>query len=186
MRRLSGTDALFLSMETASWHQHIAGLTILDVSEAPDFSLEKAVGILEQRLPLAPKFHWKLKTTPLNLDRPVWVDDDEFEQICDTYEEIVGFRLEASTRAVLLDSAVVSRRDVLELVETHGGQIDDEGRRLVIRAGNYVLEADARSHWIERRFLMDVGLALGMTGAEVNEILEAARLEGGTDFRRDA
>ena len=46
MRRLSGSDALFLSMETAAWHQHIAGLTILDASEAEDFSLEKAVGII--------------------------------------------------------------------------------------------------------------------------------------------
>ena len=27
---LGGTDALFLSMETPSWHQHVAGLTVLD------------------------------------------------------------------------------------------------------------------------------------------------------------
>jgi diacylglycerol O-acyltransferase len=79
MKRLSGSDALFLSMETASWHQHIAGLTILDPSQTTDFSLEKMVSIIEQRMPLSPKFHWKLKTTPLNLDRPVWVDDDEFD-----------------------------------------------------------------------------------------------------------
>ena len=30
MRRLSGTDAVFLAMETPSWHQHVGGLTVLD------------------------------------------------------------------------------------------------------------------------------------------------------------
>lgn len=78
MKRLSGSDALFLSMETSAWHQHIAGLTIVDPTGS-DFSLEKAVSIIEERLALAPKFHWKLKTTPLNLDRPVWVDDEDFD-----------------------------------------------------------------------------------------------------------
>ena len=66
-------------METPSWHQHIAGLTILDPSDAEDFGYEKAVQILTERLALAPKFQWKLKEVPLGLDRPVWVEDTEFD-----------------------------------------------------------------------------------------------------------
>ena len=65
-------------METPSWHQHIAGLTVLDPSEAPGFGYERAVEVLAERLPLAPKFTWKLKEVPLGLDRPVWVEDRDF------------------------------------------------------------------------------------------------------------
>lgn len=78
MRRLGGTDALFLAMETPSWHQHIAGLTVLDPTDAPGFDYERAVEVLAARLPLAPKFTWKLKEVPFGLDRPVWVEDDDF------------------------------------------------------------------------------------------------------------
>lgn len=78
MKRLGGTDALFLAMETPSWHQHIAGLTVLDPSEAEGFGYERAVEVLEQRLALAPKFTWKLKEVPFGLDRPVWIEDVDF------------------------------------------------------------------------------------------------------------
>ena len=63
-------------METPSWHQHIAGLTVLDPSEG--FGYERAVEVLSERLSLAPKFRWKLKEVPFGLDRPVWVEDDDF------------------------------------------------------------------------------------------------------------
>ncbi|MCU0311572.1 MAG: wax ester/triacylglycerol synthase family O-acyltransferase [Acidimicrobiales bacterium] len=79
MKRLSGTDSLFLSMEQPNWHQHVGGLTILDRSDAPDFDFLKMREILTTRLPLAPKFTWKLHEVPLGLDRPIWVDDEEFD-----------------------------------------------------------------------------------------------------------
>ncbi len=79
LHRLSGTDALFLSLETPEWHQHMAGLTILDPSTTEGFGYERFVAHLEERLPLAPKFRWKLRETPLNLDRPVWVEDEGFD-----------------------------------------------------------------------------------------------------------
>ena len=79
MKRLSGTDALFLSMEQANWHQHVGGLTVIDRSDAPEFDFLAMREILIERLPLAPKFRWKLHPVPLDLDRPVWVDDDDFD-----------------------------------------------------------------------------------------------------------
>ncbi len=78
MRRLTGSDALFLSMETPSWHQHIAGVTILDPTDCDDFGYEKVVERIDSRLRLTPKFRWRLKTVPFDLDRPVWVEDDDF------------------------------------------------------------------------------------------------------------
>ena len=70
MKRLGGTDALFLSLETPEWHQHIGGLTVLDPSDSPGFGFDRAVEVLEERLELAPKFRWRLKTVPFDLDRP--------------------------------------------------------------------------------------------------------------------
>ena len=79
MRRLSGTDSLFLAGETPSWHQHVAGLTILDPSEAPEFGFEALRRTVGERLPLIPKLTWKLKSVPLGLDRAVWIDDPDFD-----------------------------------------------------------------------------------------------------------
>ena len=79
MKRLSGSDQVFLSLETPDWHQHIAGMTVLDPSGDDEFSFERAVARLEERIELAPKFKWRLKQVPLGLDRPGWVQDDDFD-----------------------------------------------------------------------------------------------------------
>ncbi len=65
MVRLSGTDALFLSAETPSWHQHVGGLAIVDPSGTDRFSFEAVRESTNERLPLVPKFRWKLKEVPL-------------------------------------------------------------------------------------------------------------------------
>jgi WS/DGAT/MGAT family acyltransferase len=79
MKRLSGTDALFLSTETSSWHQHVGGLAIIDPSESERFSFETVRNNTRDRLHHVPKFMWKIKEVPLNLDRPVWVEDPDFD-----------------------------------------------------------------------------------------------------------
>lgn len=79
MKRLSGTDALFLSTETPSWHQHVGGLTVVDPSESDRFSFEEVRRTLVERIPRAPKFTWKLKEVPLHLDRAVWIEDRDFD-----------------------------------------------------------------------------------------------------------
>jgi WS/DGAT/MGAT family acyltransferase len=66
-------------METPSWHQHVGGLVILDPSEAPNFSFEAVRSNVATKLPRVPKYMWKLKDVPLHLDRPVWVEDREFD-----------------------------------------------------------------------------------------------------------
>ncbi len=78
MKHMTGTDSLFLSLETPSWHQHVGGLTILDPGDLK-ITFDDAVRTIEDRLPSAPKFRWKLKTMPLGLARPVWVDDPDFD-----------------------------------------------------------------------------------------------------------
>lgn len=79
MRRLSGTDALFLSMETPAWHQHIGALLVLDPTDVPGWGLDRAHELLAARVGSVPKLRWKLKEVPFGLDRPVWVDDGHFD-----------------------------------------------------------------------------------------------------------
>jgi WS/DGAT/MGAT family acyltransferase len=79
MKRLSGTDALFLSTETPAWHQHVGGLTIVDPAESERFSFEEVRRTLLERIPRVPKFRWKLKEVPLHLDRAVWIEDKDFD-----------------------------------------------------------------------------------------------------------
>ena len=51
-------------MEKPAWHQHVAGLTILDPGEDSRLSFETFKATLLERIPLAPKFTWKLKEVP--------------------------------------------------------------------------------------------------------------------------
>ena len=78
MRRLSGTDSLFLAAETPSWHQHVGGLTILEPGDS-GLGYDDVVRLTRERMEYAPKFRWKLKQAPFGLDRPVWVDDPDFD-----------------------------------------------------------------------------------------------------------
>jgi diacylglycerol O-acyltransferase / wax synthase len=78
MKRLGGTDALFLSLETPNWHQHVGGLSIID-PEGRSITFDDFLIKSEERLAYAPKFKWKLKETPFGLDRPMWVDDESFD-----------------------------------------------------------------------------------------------------------
>ncbi len=79
MQRLSGTDSLFLAGETPAWHQHVAGLSIIDPNGVPGFSFDTVVRSIRDRLPLIPKLTWKLREVPLGLHRAVWVQDPHFD-----------------------------------------------------------------------------------------------------------
>ncbi len=79
MLRLSGTDSVMLAAETPSGHYHIGGLAIIETDGDPRATLQRIAEETERRLPLAPKFMWKLQMVPFGLDRPVWVEDQDFD-----------------------------------------------------------------------------------------------------------
>lgn len=79
MEQLPGADSVFLSLETPNAPAHVGGITILDTSETPDFSFEKLLATIDERIRLEPRFTRKLRELPLGLDRPYLVDDPDFD-----------------------------------------------------------------------------------------------------------
>ncbi len=79
MLRMAGQDAAFLYGETPEWHMHVSSLVIADPTKAPNFSFDLLKQLLLERLPQLPQFRWKVVDIPLGLDRPGWVEADNFE-----------------------------------------------------------------------------------------------------------
>jgi len=79
MRKVDSAGAGFLYGETAGWHMHVSALLILDPTDAPRFSFEAVRRGYARRLARAPDLRARLAGAPLGLDRPVLVDDPEFD-----------------------------------------------------------------------------------------------------------
>ena len=80
MQRTGGQDAAFLYGETASWHMHVSALMTVDPTTAPGgFDFERLKAHTVQRLPIIPQFRWKLVDVPFGLDRPGWVEEEDFD-----------------------------------------------------------------------------------------------------------
>jgi WS/DGAT/MGAT family acyltransferase len=73
--RLSPLDASFLHIEDDVSHMHIASVAIF---EGPQPPFEKIVDMVRGKLPLVPRYRQVVKFVPLDLGRPVWVDDPHF------------------------------------------------------------------------------------------------------------
>jgi diacylglycerol O-acyltransferase len=80
MQRLSGLDASFLYLETPSQPMHVCSIIDLDTSTMPGgYTFDRLRDALSLRLKAMPQFREKLANSPLNLDHPVWVDDENFD-----------------------------------------------------------------------------------------------------------
>ncbi len=77
---MSGLDASFLYFETPAHLMHVCGLLTLDpstMSGGYDFATVRAS--LRDRLEHNRAFRRRLHNPLLNIDHPVWVDDDDFD-----------------------------------------------------------------------------------------------------------
>jgi diacylglycerol O-acyltransferase / wax synthase len=80
MQRLSGLDASFLYLETPSQPLHVCSILELDASTMPGgYTFDRLRDELALRIKAMPEFREKLADSPLNLDHPVWVEDNYFD-----------------------------------------------------------------------------------------------------------
>ena len=80
MKRLSGLDASFLYFETPEQLLHVCGVVVLDPATIPGgYTFATMRDAMEARVRAVPEFRQKLRSVPLKLDHPVWVDDDHFD-----------------------------------------------------------------------------------------------------------
>lgn len=80
MQRLTGLDAGFLYMETATSFMHVAGLIIIDPSTAPGaWGFDDVRDLYRARLDQAPPFRRRLVEVPFGLHHPIWIEDPDFD-----------------------------------------------------------------------------------------------------------
>src|SRR6201991_5331895 len=80
MERLSGLDASFLYIESGDQPLHVCSILELDTSTVPGgYTFDRLRDELASRITAVPEFRAKLADSQLNLDYPVWVDDDAFD-----------------------------------------------------------------------------------------------------------
>lgn len=80
MQRLSGLDASFLYLETASQPLHVCSVLDLDTSTMPGgYTFDRLRDALSLSIKAMPQFREKLADSRFNLDHPVWVEDKDFD-----------------------------------------------------------------------------------------------------------
>jgi WS/DGAT/MGAT family acyltransferase len=81
VKQLTGIDASFLYMETASQFGHVSSVSIYErPSDRPDYDpLTAWRDQLESRLHLLEPLRRRLREVPFGLDHAFWIDDPEFD-----------------------------------------------------------------------------------------------------------
>lgn len=78
--QLSGLDASFLYLEHDGFTMNIGGLVVLEpVEGAPALSVDRLRARVSARLVRYPRLRQRLAGVPLDLARPLWVDDPRFD-----------------------------------------------------------------------------------------------------------
>jgi diacylglycerol O-acyltransferase len=80
VRQLTGLDAAFLHLESATQFGHVASLSVFERPGDPDYEPYAAWRTqLEERLHLLEPLRRRLAEVPLGLDHPFWIADPDFD-----------------------------------------------------------------------------------------------------------
>ncbi len=125
-----------------------------------------------------------LKVMVVMMETDGRIFNEEVMRICEIYEEMIGFRLPDRILEDEINAARSTERDVFDLVKGYASRINDQGREKVLRAAYHVAESDGRIGDREQAFLMSLGVAMGMTLKQIDDVRERVEREGKTDFRQ--
>jgi diacylglycerol O-acyltransferase len=75
MDRMNPLDAEFLYMEDGTAHMHIASCALF---EGPAPAYGQLIDRMRAKLPLVPRYRQRVRFLPMDLRRPLWVDDPHF------------------------------------------------------------------------------------------------------------
>ncbi|MCO1658070.1 wax ester/triacylglycerol synthase family O-acyltransferase [Pseudonocardia sp. S2-4] len=76
MDRMSATDAGFFFAEGENTPMHVGSVSVF---EGPAPTYGDLVRLLLGKLPQVPRYRQRVRTVPLHLGRPLWVDDEHFQ-----------------------------------------------------------------------------------------------------------
>lgn len=78
MDRLSSLDASFLYIESDAAPLNIGTVSVFQAPES-GFDHERLVALIRHRLAFVPRYRQRVRSVPLGIFRPVWVDDGQFD-----------------------------------------------------------------------------------------------------------
>ncbi len=79
-KKLSSLDASFLYLETPEMPMHVGSMAIFRLKDGYEGSFfEDFKAMIAERLHIAPILKSRLAKTPLDIDHPSWVEDDQFD-----------------------------------------------------------------------------------------------------------
>jgi diacylglycerol O-acyltransferase len=76
MERMNPLDAEFLYLEDGTTHMTIASCAVF---EGPPPPFDELVALFASKLHLVPRYRQRVRFVPMDLGRPVWVDDPQFD-----------------------------------------------------------------------------------------------------------
>ena len=154
MRQLSGIDASFLNMETASTFGHVSSLNIYDPAGAPGGAgLEATKQMILERIDQLAPFRRRLVEVPLGLDLPYWIEDPDFDidfhvrhhavappgtpqQLAEAISRIVGRPLDRARPLweLYVIEGLDEGRQIAQLTKVHHAAIDGASGALMLAA----------------------------------------------------
>jgi hypothetical protein len=103
-KKLSSMDASFLYLETPEMPMHVGSMAIFKLKDGYDGNFfEDFKAMIASRLHLAPILKSRLQKTPIDIDHPSWVEDEQF----DINRHIFRASLPAPANRVILEQTVV-------------------------------------------------------------------------------